>query len=96
MPLTAPEPKRHKRSRVVFPDSTEVARRLECTRAYCSCHVTAQKGHGVTHCPGKHQDDHPSLSISQRGEMTIWRCHAGCSQLEVRDGLIELGVWPKI
>jgi hypothetical protein len=81
---------------VEFPGSTDVARRLECSRSICACHQTAVRGVGVTHCPGGHTDDHPSLSISQRGDMVLWNCHAGCDKYEVRDALIREGIWPRV
>jgi putative DNA primase/helicase len=44
-------------------------------------------------CPA-HEDRTPSLSLTDTGDgLTLWHCHAGCSQTDVRDALIDCGLW---
>jgi hypothetical protein len=46
-------------------------------------------------CPA-HGDHKPSLSVSMgKYKRITWKCHAGCDEREVRDALIERGVFPE-
>ena len=46
----------------------------------------------VACCPA-HDDRSPSLSIKDTGEKILFHCFAGCSQNEVIDALVDLGIW---
>jgi putative DNA primase/helicase len=48
----------------------------------------------VARCPA-HEDRTPSLSLTDSDGLTLWRCHAGCSQRDVRDALVAKGLWPR-
>jgi hypothetical protein len=49
----------------------------------------------VACCPA-HEDRSPSLSLTDTGDgLTLWHCHAGCSQRDVRDALVDRGLWPR-
>jgi hypothetical protein len=48
----------------------------------------------VAICPA-HEDRTPSLSLSEIDGLTLWHCHAGCSQGEVRDALSARGLLPR-
>jgi hypothetical protein len=49
----------------------------------------------IAHCPA-HEDRTPSLSLTDIGDgLTLWHCHAGCSQADVRDALAARGLWPQ-
>lgn len=48
----------------------------------------------VACCPA-HDDRSPSLSIKDTGEKILFHCFAGCSQNEVIDALVGLGIWLK-
>jgi hypothetical protein len=44
-------------------------------------------------CPA-HEDRSPSLSLTDTGDgLTLWHCHAGCTQADVRDALVARGLW---
>ena len=45
-------------------------------------------------CPA-HDDRNPSLSITQGKDKLLVHCFAGCTQAEVIDALIALGLWHK-
>jgi hypothetical protein len=51
---------------------------LQCGRSGCPC-VSKR---GSVHCPG-HDDEHPSLSVTEKGGKTLVKCHTGCSQPHV-------------
>jgi putative DNA primase/helicase len=46
---------------------------------------------GMCKCPA-HDDDNPSLHVSDGHKGVVWRCHAGCSQEAVRDALRARGL----
>jgi len=48
-----------------------------------------------TRCPA-HNDDGPSLSVSEKNGKILVRCHAGCTQEAVINALRDRGLWPKI
>ena len=48
----------------------------------------------VACCPA-HEDRNPSLSITQGKDRLLVHCFAGCTQAEVIDALIVLGLWHK-
>src|SRR5262245_37579297 len=62
---------------------------LCCDRPGCAC----QRAGGNLHCPA-HDDPNPSLSLDLKDGMIVWHCHAGCSQADVRDRLVERALWP--
>ncbi|MCY4088012.1 MAG: AAA family ATPase [Actinomycetia bacterium] len=49
-------------------------------------------GSCMAHCPA-HDDNRPSLHLTDSGDKLLVHCHAGCSQEEVIDALRELGLW---
>ncbi len=63
---------------------------LACGRSGCPC-ATARAA-GQTHCPA-HDDEHPSLSISEHNGKALVRCHAGCEQDTVVAALRERSLW---
>lgn len=63
-------------------DTDGVLRALACDAPRCVCQQSVERGGGLTHCPA-HDDEHPSLSVTDRGGRTLWRCHAGCDQYTV-------------
>lgn len=62
---------------------------LTCGLAGCACGTP----HGLKHCPG-HEDKNPSLQVSQNNGKILVKCHAGCSQDRVIEGLKARGLWP--
>jgi hypothetical protein len=46
----------------------------------------------VMRCPA-HEDNRPSLSISERGGKVLVKCHAGCDQAAVVESLKAKGLW---
>ncbi len=72
--------------------ASEIVRELACGGARCSCVQTAKQGRGLTHCPA-HQDPSPSLAVDAKGEKTLVKCHAGCSQAQVLEALRARGLW---
>lgn len=67
-------------------NAAELLRALECTRPRCVCQQSTSRGHGATHCPA-HDDEHPSLSVSERDGRVLWACKAGCDQRVVTDAI---------
>jgi len=65
---------------------------LACGRSGCPCATAATRAAGQTHCPA-HDDEHPSLSISEHNGKVLVRCHAGCSQDTVVAALRERSLW---
>jgi hypothetical protein len=60
----------------------------ECGRADCPCHLSASRGHGVTHCPvpghGRGQGDRsPSLRVSEGRDQPLFKCFTGCEPAAV-------------
>ena len=62
---------------------------LRCGEPGCVCH----KPTGLVHCPA-HDDEHPSLSVSENNGKILVKCHAGCSQDQVISALKEKELWP--
>lgn len=51
-------------------------------------------GHsGSARCPA-HEDKSPSLNVTQKGDVVLVHCHAGCDQRSVIEALQDLGLWP--
>ena len=48
----------------------------------------------VTTCPA-HNDGKASLSIRAPHGKILFKCHAGCTQQQVMDSLVERDLWPK-
>jgi DNA polymerase-1 len=61
---------------------------LRCGRAGCAC----QRGSNV-HCP-VHDDEIPSLSVSERDGKVLVFCHGGCPSRDVIAVLRARGLWP--
>ena len=62
---------------------------LTCGQPRCSC----GRAKGLVHCPA-HEDKRPSLSVSESNGKILVKCHAGCSQTAVSEGLRGRGLWP--
>jgi hypothetical protein len=54
----------------------------------------ARNGSWSCRCPA-HEDKHASLSLSEKDGRLLWRCHAGCSQVDVRAELQKRGLLGK-
>ena len=63
----------------IVPSTSALLRALACAQPHCPCHRAEVRGHGLTHCP-THDDQHPSLSVSERDGVVLWNCKAGCDQ----------------
>jgi len=61
---------------------------LRCGRAGCPC----TRPRGPVHCPA-HDDEHPSLAVTERNGCVLVKCHAGCRQKDVIAALRERGLW---
>ncbi len=75
--------------------AAEWAARIRQALAYGqpSCACTRGGERGVSHCPA-HPDERPSLAIDvSAGGTVVWFCHAGCSQVSVRNALVARGLW---
>lgn len=68
--------------------AVDLLRLLECGAPRCVCQQSVERGRGLTHCPA-HDDQHPSLSISDKGGTALWHCHAGCPQNLVTMAIME-------
>lgn len=66
-------------------------RALACGNPHCVCHQSVTKGSGLTHCPA-HDDQHPSLSVSEGRVAVLWKCHAGCDRRDVAQAIRNLGL----
>lgn len=66
---------------------------LGCGKASCVCGKAARRKRGNVHCPA-HDDQTPSLTVSQRGQTVLVHCKTGCPQLAVIGALREFGLWP--
>ena len=52
-----------------------------------------KSGNGYkVHCPA-HNDEHPSLSVTDKDGTTLVHCHAGCDSESVIGELRERGLW---
>ncbi len=60
-----------------------------------SCGRCGEKGNGVyqLHCPA-HNDEMPSLSVTEREGKVLLHCHAGCPQAAVIAELRRRDLWP--
>ena len=72
-------------------DLIDIGLRLQCTNPRCTCQRGGHNGHLVCHCLA-HDDEHPSLSLTQGKDKVLWNCLAGCSQDEVTAALKERGI----
>ena len=69
-----------------------IANALGCGQSGCTC--GRPNGDGwMTHCPA-HDDEHPSLSVSENNGKVLVKCFGGCSQDQVITALKERGLWP--
>lgn len=66
---------------------------LSCDEPRCSCGKPAGTGEVLVHCPA-HNDQSPSLSVSQSEGRILVHCHAGCSQTAVIEALKARDLWP--
>src|SRR5262252_4790726 len=66
---------------------------LEC--GSCTvCSTTTADGQGLTHCPA-HDDQTPSLNVTQDTDRLLLKCHTGCSQTAVLSALRARGLWDR-
>jgi len=77
--------------RSILPSADALLRALVCSRLQCPCHKSVSQGHGLTHCPA-HDDEHPSLSITQGRVAVLWKCWAGCDRAAVTQAIKDLGL----
>ena len=74
-------------------NAQDIAQALTCGNVNCVCgRQTGNKW--MTHCPA-HDDQHPSLSITERNGRVLVKCFAGCEQEKVIESLRERGLWGK-
>lgn len=66
-----------------------ICQALQCDNLACDCHSPNRN----VHCPA-HDDEHPSLSVSESNGKILVKCHAGCSQDLVISALKKKGLWP--
>ena len=70
------------------PEVQTIREALRCGRAGCPC----MRSRGLVHCP-THDDERPSLSVTERdGDILVW-CYAGCRQEKVKEALRKRGLW---
>ena len=69
-----------------------IANALGCGQSGCTCSRPTGDG-WMTHCPA-HDDEHPSLSVSEKNGKVLVKCFAGCFQDQVITALKERGLWP--
>jgi putative DNA primase/helicase len=62
----------------------------QCGKNNCACHRPG----GHVHCPC-HNDEHPSLWISEKNDKIILKCFAGCPQDQIISALKERSLWPR-
>jgi hypothetical protein len=65
---------------------------LTCGVPWCPCAAAARNGAGRVHCPA-HNDERPSLNVSDRDGTTLVHCHAGCAQDAVIAALRDRKLW---
>uniref|UniRef100_A0A7C3SJ23 DUF3631 domain-containing protein n=1 Tax=Desulfobacca acetoxidans TaxID=60893 RepID=A0A7C3SJ23_9BACT len=70
----------------------KIAQALACGQPRCSCGKRSGDGF-LSHCPA-HQDNRPSLAISERDGKILVKCFAGCPQEAVISALKQRGLWP--
>ena len=70
------------------PVATAIREAFRCGRQGCTC----ARSRNATHCPA-HDDDKPSLVVSEGQGKTLVHCKAGCSQDAVIGALKERGLW---
>ena len=70
-------------------DAETIRRGLACGQPRCVC----GKPNSLVHCPA-HDDEHPSLSVSEEDGMVLIKCHAGCPQDSVIEALRVRNLWP--
>jgi hypothetical protein len=75
--------------------ASSIVQSLSCPKASCVCHKSAQRGHGLTHCPA-HDDRHPSFNVSIKQGVVLVHCESGaCSQAQILDALRDRNLWPR-
>lgn len=68
-----------------------IAGELSCGQHGCTC--GSRSGDGFkTHCP-THQDETPSLQVSERDGKILVKCFGGCSQEAVIEALRDRNLW---
>jgi len=67
-------------------NAVEIRRALACGQPQCKC------ARGMVHCPA-HNDEKPSLAVSDKDGKVLIRCWAKCSQDAVIAALQERGLW---
>jgi hypothetical protein len=72
-------------------NASALLRALACGQPQCPCHRSERAGHGLTHCPA-HDDEHPSLSVTQGRVAALWKCWAGCDRAAVTQAIKGMGL----
>ena len=67
-------------------EATKLAAGLACGRDGCPCRKAALNGAGMTHCPA-HEDQNPSLSVTEKDGKLLFNCRAGCSLDDASEAL---------
>lgn len=68
---------------------------MECGRSSCTCHQSARRGKGLTHCPA-HGDSSPSFSVKPGDDGgALWHCFGGCPKEETTRALGDRGLLGK-
>jgi AAA domain len=68
------------------PSARDILKACACRNSRCTCYLSAEVGHGNTHCPC-HKDPNPSLTVSEKDGKVLWHCKAGCSQDSVASAI---------
>jgi hypothetical protein len=63
---------------------------LQCANANCACRRDGI-GAWTVHCPA-HDDELPSLAVTDVAGKILVHCHGGCSQEQVIAALVERGL----
>lgn len=70
------------------PSAASILAARSCGKSGCACVRARKVGHGNTHCPC-HDDETPSLSVSEQHGKTLWRCMAGCDKRAVTVAILR-------
>lgn len=73
------------------PTFADLAQGLRCGQPNCPCQRT-NGTQAVVHCPA-HDDQHPSLSVTDKNGKLLVSCKTGCPQDAVIDALRVRGLW---
>ncbi len=73
------------------PSTRAIANALRCGRSGCVCARNGSNKYQL-HCPA-HNDQTPSLALTESKENLLLHCHAGCEQEKVISALRAKGLW---